>query len=94
MRSCVCDVVRLAYADNAVLRLHDEERHRTTVNLPVTLLREAEDEIGSTSATETIIAALRDMVARRRRARLLDAELPDLTPAAVEQLRQPRSLEF
>ena len=76
-----------------MLRVQNEDRHRTTVNLPVSLLREAEEEFGSTSATETITAALREMVARRRRARLLDAELPDLTPAAVESLRQPRTLE-
>lgn len=74
-------------------RARSEDRHRTTVNLPASLLREAEEELGSTSATETITAALREMVARRRRARLLGAELPDLTPAAVESLRQPRTLD-
>jgi Arc/MetJ-type ribon-helix-helix transcriptional regulator len=76
--------------------LHDmargttERRHRTTVNLPVSLLRAAEEEVGSSSATETITAALREMVARRRRARLLQVELPDLTPAEVDKLRKPR----
>lgn len=67
-----------------------EKRHRTTVNLPLSLLRAAEDEIGSSSATETITTALSEMVARRRRARLLRVELPDLTPARLEELRQPR----
>lgn len=63
------------------------------MNLPVSLLRAAEEEVGSNSATETITAALSEMVARRRRARLLQVELPDLTTAGVELLRQPRLRE-
>lgn len=74
-----------------MLSAQSEDRHRTTVNLPVALLRDAQEALGSTSATETITAAVREMVARRRRGRLLDAELPDLAPAAVESLRRPRS---
>ena len=65
-------------------------RHRTTVNLPISLLRAAQEEIGSTSATETITAALAELVARRRRARLLVMDLPDLTPDSVDALRRPR----
>ena len=67
-----------------------EKRHRTTVNLPISLLRAAEEEIGSTSATETITTALSEMVARRRRGRLLRVDLPDLMPSGVEKLREPR----
>lgn len=65
-------------------------RHRTTLILPVELLREAEEAVGSTSATETVTLALHELVARRRRERLLAVELPDLTPRSVEELRRSR----
>lgn len=65
-------------------------RHRTTLILPVDLLREAEEAVGSTSATETVTVALRELVARRRRERLLTVDLPDLTPQSVDEMRQPR----
>jgi hypothetical protein len=65
-------------------------RHRTTLILPVALLEEAEDAVGSTSATETVTIALRELVARRRRQRLLAIDLPDLTPEGVDELRRPR----
>jgi hypothetical protein len=65
-------------------------RHRTTLLLPVELLREAEAAVGSTSATETVTVALRELVARRRRERLLTVDLPDLTSGTVDELRQPR----
>lgn len=66
------------------------KRHRTTINLPLTLLEEAERELGSASATETVTTALREFVAARRRARLLALDLPDLTLESVEELRRPR----
>lgn len=65
-------------------------RHRTTLLLPVDLLQEAKAAVGSTSATETVTVALRELVARRRRERLLTVDLPDLTPATLDELRQPR----
>ena len=58
--------------------------------LPVDLLREAKQETGTTSATVAITTALSELVARRRRARLLDVDLPDLTPEALDRLRRPR----
>jgi Arc/MetJ family transcription regulator len=65
-------------------------RHRTTLILPVALLQEAEEAVGSTSATETVTIALRELVARRRREHLLSVDLPDLTPQSVDRLRRPR----
>jgi Arc/MetJ family transcription regulator len=65
-------------------------RHRTTLILSVALLQEAEEAVGSTSATETVTIALRELVARRRRERLLSVDLPDLTPQSVGRLRRPR----
>jgi Arc/MetJ family transcription regulator len=70
--------------------LDQTKRHRTTLNLPVDLLAEAERELEMSSATETVTQALRELVASRRRARLLQMELPDLTLAALEELRRTR----
>jgi Arc/MetJ family transcription regulator len=73
--------------------LDETKRHRTTLNLPVELLAEAERELEMDSATETVTVALRELVASRRRARLLEMELPDLTLASLEELRRPRLAE-
>ena len=73
-------------------RYADVERHRTTLILPVHLLREAEEVVGSTSATETVTIALRELVTQHRRRRLLSADLPDLTPESVDELRRSRYL--
>jgi hypothetical protein len=70
--------------------LDETKRHRTSLNLPVALLEAAEKEIESSSATDTVTVALRELVAARRRKRLLEMELPDLTPEFVEELRRPR----
>ena len=60
------------------------------MNLPVDLLHEAEQAVGSSSATETVTLALRELVALRRRARLVEIDLPDLTPESLDQVRRPR----
>ncbi len=70
--------------------LDETKRHRTTLNLPVDLLAEAEKELEMSSATDTVTLALRELVASRRRARLLQMELPDLTLASLEELRRTR----
>jgi Arc/MetJ family transcription regulator len=67
------------------------ETHRTTLNLPAELLRAAEEELGTTSPTVAVTTALREFVRRRAMERLLAMDLPDLTPEAVEAMRQPRS---
>lgn len=71
-------------------RYVETPRHRTTMNLPVALLREAEEAVGSTSATETVVIALRELVARRHRQQLLALDLPDLTPESVAAIRRLR----
>jgi Arc/MetJ family transcription regulator len=70
--------------------LDETKRHRTTLNLPVELLAEAEKALEMTSATETVTLALRELLASRRRARLLEMDLADLTLASLEELRRPR----
>ena len=63
----------------------------TTLDLDRDLLRDAAEALGTTRTTETVHAALRDVVARRRRAWLarrdfseLEAALPSLRTARVE----------
>jgi Arc/MetJ family transcription regulator len=60
------------------------------MNLDFTLVSEAAAVLGTEQTTETVHAAMRDVVARARRRRLAARDLPDLTPEAVEEMRQPR----
>jgi hypothetical protein len=61
-------------------------RH-TTLNLDSELLDEAKVALNTKRITDTVHRALEDVVLRRRRMTLLSRELPDLTPAAVEEMR-------
>lgn len=63
----------------------------TTLDLDRDLLRDAAEALGTTRTTETVHAALRDVVARRRRAWLarrdfseLEGSLSSLRTARVE----------
>ena len=63
----------------------------TTLDLDRDLLRDAAEVLGTTRTTETVHAALRDVVARRRRAWLarrdfseLEAALPSLRTSRIE----------
>lgn len=66
-------------------------RRRTTLNLDHDLVHDAAQALGTTKTTQTIHAAMEDVVARARRRRLAERELPDLTPDAIEQMRRARS---
>lgn len=61
------------------------------MNLRADLLSEVETDLGTTSHTTAVNAALEEYVANRRLRQLLEMELPDLTLEAVEGMRQPRS---
>lgn len=63
---------------------------RTTLNLRADLLSEVEAELGTTSHTAAVNAALEEYVASRRLRQLLDMDLPDLTLESVQEMRQPR----
>jgi hypothetical protein len=65
-------------------------RKRTTLVLPVELLRDAERLLGTRSHTEAVVLALEELVARRHREELLRMDWSDLTPEAVEAMRRPR----
>jgi Arc/MetJ family transcription regulator len=60
---------------------------RTNINLDMDLVREAAHELGTERTTDTVHGALRDVVARARRARLAERDFPDLTPEALDELR-------
>lgn len=71
----------------------------TTLDLDRDLLRDAAEALGTTRTTETVHAALRDVVARRRRAWLarrdfseLETSLPDLRSPRIEAIERPREL--
>ena len=63
---------------------------RTSMNLNFALVSEAAAVLGTEQTTETVHAAMRDVVARARRRRLAARDLLDLTPEAVEEMRKPR----
>ncbi len=62
---------------------------RTNINLDIDLVDQAAAELGTARTTDTVHAALRDVVARARRARLARRDFADLTPDAVEEMRRP-----
>ena len=68
-------------------------RRHTTLDLDQELLRDAAVALGTTRTTETVHAALAEVVARRRRAMLARLDMPDLTPDAVTTMRAPRNAE-
>jgi Arc/MetJ family transcription regulator len=62
---------------------------RTNINLDMDLLREAARELGTQRTTDTVHQALREVIARARRARLAQRDFEDLTPEALEAMRRP-----
>ena len=52
-------------------------------------LHEAAHELGTQRTTDTVHQALREVVARARRARLAERDFEDLTPDALEAMRRP-----
>lgn len=68
-------------------------KKRTTLNLDLKLIDEAQQVLGTTQATETIHRALREVVDRKKRQRLLDMGTGTLTPERLEEVRQNRSFD-
>jgi len=68
----------------------DPMRKHTTLDLDEDLVREAAAALGTRRTTETVHAALAEVVARRRRAMLARHDFPDLTPDALAEMRAPR----
>lgn len=64
---------------------------RTNINLDMTLVTQAAQELGTRRTTDTVHEALRDVVARSHRARLARRDFADLTPDVLDQLRRPQA---
>ena len=62
----------------------------TTLDLDRDLLQEAAEALGTTRTTETVHAALREVVARRHRAWLAQRDFSELE-SSLPELRRPRS---
>jgi Arc/MetJ family transcription regulator len=62
---------------------------RTNINLDMDLVDEAARELGTQRTTDTVHKALREVVARARRARLAERDFEDLTPEALDAMRRP-----
>jgi Arc/MetJ family transcription regulator len=63
---------------------------RTNINLDRELVEAAAAVLGTVQTTETVHAALREVVDRAARQRLAGRGFADLTPAALEEMRRPR----
>lgn len=64
---------------------------RTNINLDKALVAEAAVVLGTDQTTETVHAALRDVVERAARQRLAERDFAGLTPSALDQMRRPRN---
>lgn len=71
----------------------DQMRRHTTINLDDELVADAAKTLGTRGTTETVHAALREVVARQQRRMLAELELPDLSLAAISAMRAPRNFE-
>jgi Arc/MetJ family transcription regulator len=67
---------------------------RTNINLDTQLVREAADLLGTTRTSDTVHAAMRDVVARAHRRRLAERDLfGDVTAADLDAMRRPRAVD-
>jgi Arc/MetJ family transcription regulator len=87
MCSVMTDSCILPALDAAIMRVM---RKHTTIDLDLELVRDAAAVLGTTRTTDTVHAALAEVVARQRRAALVRMDLPDLTPESVEAMRAAR----
>ncbi|HEX6387865.1 MAG TPA: type II toxin-antitoxin system VapB family antitoxin, partial [Solirubrobacteraceae bacterium] len=64
---------------------------RTNINLDTQLVRAAAELLGTTRTSDTVHAAMREVVAREHRRRLAERDLfGDMTSAELEAMRRPR----
>jgi Arc/MetJ family transcription regulator len=65
---------------------------RTNINLDTALVAQAAAVLGTARTTDTVHAAMRDVVAREHRRRLASRDLfDDITAGELDAMRQPRS---
>jgi len=66
---------------------------RTTINLDQDLLDEASDALGTSRMTDTVHAAMSDVVRRRKLEALTKMEFPDLDWETTKAMRRPRNFD-
>jgi Arc/MetJ family transcription regulator len=69
-------------------------KRRTNINLDVSLLRAAARALGTSGITQTVHAAMEDVVRRDRLARLAARDFSDLSPEALEDMRRAKAAEL
>ncbi len=62
---------------------------RTNINLDKQLVEAAGAVLGTARTTDTVHAALREVVGRAAREQLAERDFADLTPSALEDMRRP-----
>jgi Arc/MetJ family transcription regulator len=68
-------------------------KKRTTINLDLSLVREAKRILGTANTTDTIHRALQEAIRRELLLRLAKRDFADLTLEALEEMRRPRHTE-
>lgn len=68
-------------------------RKHTTLDLDQDLVHDAAEALGTCRTTDTVHAALAEVIARRRRAMLALLDFSDLTPDALAAMRSPRRFD-
>lgn len=66
---------------------------RTSFNVDMELLAVVREELGTKTMTDTIHAALREVLRDRRLRRLADRDFSSLTPERLDEMRRSRALE-
>jgi Arc/MetJ family transcription regulator len=69
-------------------------KKRTNINMDVVLLRKAARALGTSGTTQTVHAAMEDVVRRDRLVRLAARDFSDLTPEALDDMRRARTGEL
>jgi Arc/MetJ family transcription regulator len=71
-------------------RMASPTTKRTNINLDKGLVEAAAQVLGTAQTTETVHAALRDVVSRAARQRLAGRDFEALTPSALAEVRRAR----
>jgi len=66
---------------------------RTTINLDLDLLDEASDALGTSRMTDTVHAAMTEVVRRRKLEALTKLELPGMSLEKLKEMRRPRNFD-
>jgi Arc/MetJ family transcription regulator len=66
---------------------------RTTINLDLDLLDEASDALGTSRMTDTVHAAMTDVIRRRKLEELTRMEFPGMDLEKLEEMRRPRTFD-